>query len=275
MKTKNILKFGAFLFVGLLSLTACKKEGCMDETAINYNEDAKKDDGSCEYKEVGTIEVKFDHRWGNTWDEFNMNQEMTHPGNGAKITFQTLNYYISNVKLKREDGSWWTQPQTYYLVKVGENSAPSIDLNNIPNGVYTDIEYMIGVDSTRNVSGAQTGALDVSHGMFWNWNTGYIFVKAEGHSPDSPSGNFAYHIGGFKEENNTNAIRINTNNFGGSKLVVEGDQSAPSIHFYVNAARFWHGGITFDDITNVMMPGENAKTLADNFAGGFIVHQIN
>lgn len=30
-------------------LSACKKEGCTDEAALNYNENAKKDDGSCEY----------------------------------------------------------------------------------------------------------------------------------------------------------------------------------------------------------------------------------
>jgi len=39
-------------FVGVLatmSFNSCKKKGCTDETAINYDSDAKKDDGSCEY----------------------------------------------------------------------------------------------------------------------------------------------------------------------------------------------------------------------------------
>lgn len=37
--------------VAVLSLAAvsCKKEGCTDENATNYNADAKKDDGSCTY----------------------------------------------------------------------------------------------------------------------------------------------------------------------------------------------------------------------------------
>lgn len=41
----------SLLLVLSLSLFAlsCKKKGCIDETAINYNADAKKDDGSCEY----------------------------------------------------------------------------------------------------------------------------------------------------------------------------------------------------------------------------------
>ncbi|UTW61471.1 hypothetical protein KFE98_15850 [bacterium SCSIO 12741] len=35
--------------LALLTLQACKKEGCTDPTATNYNTDAGKDDGSCTY----------------------------------------------------------------------------------------------------------------------------------------------------------------------------------------------------------------------------------
>ncbi|MEN9302458.1 MAG: hypothetical protein RL264_887 [Bacteroidota bacterium] len=40
-----------FLFIatGTLTMTSCKKKGCTDETAVNYNSKAKKDDGSCLY----------------------------------------------------------------------------------------------------------------------------------------------------------------------------------------------------------------------------------
>src|SRR5690606_6748235 len=47
MKTK-VLSLTA---IALLTFTACKKEGCTDATATNYNEKAKKDDGSCLYDE--------------------------------------------------------------------------------------------------------------------------------------------------------------------------------------------------------------------------------
>lgn len=33
----------------LTTITSCKNKGCTDETALNYNAEAKKDDGSCEY----------------------------------------------------------------------------------------------------------------------------------------------------------------------------------------------------------------------------------
>ncbi len=38
-----------------VSLSSCKKKGCMDADASNYNEKAKKDDGSCTFKPVITV----------------------------------------------------------------------------------------------------------------------------------------------------------------------------------------------------------------------------
>lgn len=52
MKTTK-MKLGLMLLTASLALTtvSCKKEGCTDETALNYNDKAKKDDGSCTYEE--------------------------------------------------------------------------------------------------------------------------------------------------------------------------------------------------------------------------------
>lgn len=45
----KLQKFVLFAGAATLALTSCKKEGCTDETANNYSEEAKKDDGSCVY----------------------------------------------------------------------------------------------------------------------------------------------------------------------------------------------------------------------------------
>lgn len=50
MQIKNGL---LIVLVGSLILaTSCKKKGCTDEDATNYSEEAKKDDGSCEFPDV-------------------------------------------------------------------------------------------------------------------------------------------------------------------------------------------------------------------------------
>jgi hypothetical protein len=116
------------------------------------------------------------------------------------FTVSKFNYYISNVKLKRADGSFFAEQESYHLIKHVDG-ATTFSFTNIPQGNYTSIEFLIGVDSLRNVSGAQTGALDVANNMFWEWNSGYIFFKLEGlfnSLTQSQKAGYAIHIGGFK-----------------------------------------------------------------------------
>lgn len=47
MKTTKL--FLGALVIGALVTTSCKKKGCMDEAATNFNSEAKKDDGSCTF----------------------------------------------------------------------------------------------------------------------------------------------------------------------------------------------------------------------------------
>lgn len=48
--TMKTIWFGlTLLIVGSTLTVSCKKKGCTDSSAINYNDEAKKDDGSCEY----------------------------------------------------------------------------------------------------------------------------------------------------------------------------------------------------------------------------------
>ncbi|NBX38530.1 MAG: DUF5011 domain-containing protein [Flavobacteriia bacterium] len=47
-QTLIILSIG----LGALTFTACKKKGCTDNGAVNFNSKAKKDDGSCLYKPI-------------------------------------------------------------------------------------------------------------------------------------------------------------------------------------------------------------------------------
>lgn len=49
MRIKNFLLFTAAVALAV----ACKKDGCTDQSATNYNEDANNDDGSCMYDGTG------------------------------------------------------------------------------------------------------------------------------------------------------------------------------------------------------------------------------
>jgi hypothetical protein len=49
------MKKGLILFFAALALGSCKKKGCMDTSAVNYNAEAKKDNETCLYKPIITI----------------------------------------------------------------------------------------------------------------------------------------------------------------------------------------------------------------------------
>lgn len=53
MKQTTFILASLTLVLGL-GLSSCKKKGCMDSTATNYNSSANKDDGSCTYDVGGT-----------------------------------------------------------------------------------------------------------------------------------------------------------------------------------------------------------------------------
>lgn len=57
----NLLTFVAFAIT--ISLTSCKTDGCTDATAINYDDKADNDDGTCEFERdafIGTYNNSVD-----------------------------------------------------------------------------------------------------------------------------------------------------------------------------------------------------------------------
>jgi hypothetical protein len=119
---------------------------------------------------------------------------------GDSFSVNRFNYYISNIKLTRADGFVYHEKDVYRLVKHMDGEESFI-MENVPTGKYSKMEFLIGVDSLRNVSGIQDGALDPVHNMFWDWNSGYIFFKMEGRYRTNTQqfiDDYAIHIGGFK-----------------------------------------------------------------------------
>ncbi len=146
-------------------------------------------------------------------------------GSGESFTPKVFTYYISNLRLTRADGSEYVVPvdSSYFLLREDVPASQRITLNAVPYGEYKAVSFMIGVDSLRSTMSMdrRTGVLDPgadhnsASGMFWAWNSGYIFVKLEGESPSAPadatgSRTFRYHIGLFGAGgtlNNTRTVR--------------------------------------------------------------------
>lgn len=256
MKKQNI--FTAILAVTFIFLSACKKD---DDNGS----------GGGNTEQPGTVEVEFSHDWGHD-NELTFGNNLVHSETGDTLSFTMIKYYISNIKLKKADGSEYIQPESYYLIDAADPAKSSIQIPNVPPGNYVGITYTIGVDSIRNVSGAQEGALSTSNNMFWSWNTGYIFFKIEANSPQSPNGKVKYHVGGFSGANN--AIRSDYKSFGTDILNVNGPKKA-KIHFHVDMEHVWHDNTTVNSLNDIHMPGANAAKIANHFKSAFELDHIH
>ncbi|QNF34042.1 hypothetical protein HUW51_15415 [Adhaeribacter swui] len=249
------LKYILVIFSFAVLFTACKKDPEPGTTPIT----------------TGKVTLEFDHVVGD--QALALNPQQYTNANGDQFQITTFKYYISNIVLTKADGTSYKQPESYYLVDEEEPDSKLITLEEVPSGEYTGLTFTVGVDSVRNVSGAQTGALDTALGMFWSWNTGYIFLKLEGYSPQSEKGGLTFHIGGFKAPNNT--IRTISPNLNGSKMLVAAGK-APQVHLKVNVLEMFQSPhlIKFADLSSTM-GGPASVTIADNYRDMFQVDHIH
>ncbi len=183
-------------------------------------------------------------------------------------------YYIGQLKFNLNDGSSFFIDD-YYLVSedVEKVASKSISLTTVPEGEYQSIEFILGVDSARNCSGAQSGVLDPINAMFWTWNTGYIFMKLEGKSKFStaPGTILEYHIGGFKYvENCIKKVKIPFN-----QLVRVEKNNSVKIQLKVDIGEILKNPNTIDfSQTPVVNNPLNATIIADNYADIFQLIEV-
>jgi hypothetical protein len=189
---------------------------------------------------------------------------------GETFTVNTFKYYLSNLALLHSNGAT-PIADTYFLVDQEIDSTKTIRIK-VPVGTYTGLRMLLGVDSTRNVSGAQTGALDPTLDMFWTWNTGYIMAKLEGTSPlsSAPNNRIQYHIGGFSGANSS--LRTVQINFPAPVRV----ERTLQVHLVAELMR-WFDGVHPLPIAQTavsMTPGPLASQYADNYSKMFRLNSV-
>ncbi len=185
------------------------------------------------------------------------------------FTISMFKYYISNIKLENTDGSVMAI-DGYFLVNEDVPESKDLVLKKLPAGLYKSISFTLGVDSLHNCSGAQSGALDPVNGMFWAWNTGYIFLKLEGTSPvsKSPGHILEYHIGGYKAP--ANAIRTIHLSLGKNPLNISGDKTRFKIKVDALQLLKEPTSIDFAKLSSVT-DAHNAIMIADNYTDMFSI----
>lgn len=253
------------LFISLITLSSCSEE----EVTIQKN---------------GGIRVEFDNIVG---DKNLVLNGVTYTNkHGEDIVISKLDYYISNFKLHKKDGSTYTVPkdESYFLVKEEVKASQMISLPTIPVGEYTAIEFVVGVDSLKSTAPLQerTGVLDPGNGegMYWSWNSGYIFLKLEGTAQlMAESKRFNYHIGFFGGYAEPTVNNIKTIKLPFETPLVVTETAVPEIHIMADILTIFDGPggeLKITETANIM-GGQPAKAqqAANNYAQMFTIDHIH
>jgi hypothetical protein len=238
---------------------------------------------------TGEFSLEFDHIVGE--ETFGLAPRKYTNAKGEEFAVNLLQYFVSNIKLYTESGEEYVVPQeeSYFLIQGNDRNTRFTKVT-VPEGDYTRISFVLGVDSLRSTMPVEDrpGVLsfDPAHGhegggMYWGWNSGYIFFKMEGtcalisdDQQGDPTGNkqFKYHIGGFggysaPTLNNIKEITMDLKQ-GGIAQVREGLRS--NVHLFVDIMQVFNGPNSFSipQHPNVMF-SDYSVNIANNLPGMF------
>ncbi|MBL7766305.1 MAG: hypothetical protein JNJ58_09445 [Chitinophagaceae bacterium] len=116
---------------------------------------------------------------------------------GNKYSITLLKYYVTNVVLVKEDNTEYKLNNYDLIDAFDPGPFSTVEASGVPNGHYNTIRFYLGVDKSRNHTGAQDGDLDPMYNMIWTWSTGYLFMKHEGNfiNAAGDTTTMQYHLG--------------------------------------------------------------------------------
>lgn len=142
------------------------------------------------------LNFSINHLWQD--EDIVLNNEFYITPGKDSVRFVKVAYLLSQFKLKTTAGNWVEIPESFAYVNL-QKGITSFSFDNIPQGSYAAIAFMIGLDSAVNTSNPNQYPPDhplnpIYNGMHWDWNQGYIFYSMEGfyYVPDEKT--FSVHM---------------------------------------------------------------------------------
>ena len=172
--------------------------------------------------------------------------------NKDTVSISTFKCYVSDVVIQYADQTVYHEKNSYHLLDSEIPNSMQIRFPNIKTKTISKVIFNIGIDSLTNTSGALSGDLDPTKGMYWAWQSGYINMKIEGSSPTCKTrkNQFQFHLGGYLQP--YYALRrkvINVNDHG-------------NINIGIDVAVFLTE-VNLAQTNSIMIPGKTAMELAD------------
>lgn len=195
-----------------------------------------------------SISVNVIAKWNENLLQLN-NSYISKQKDTLKIT--QLKFYISNIHILFEEQTRILD-NTSHLIDFSKPNATLFSISKNNNKKISSINFSIGVDSLASVSGALSGDLDPSNGMYWAWQSGYINMKIEGTSSSCKTRNnsFNFHIGGYLAPY-----------YALQKIEIPIHKLQNQINLTLNLEKFF-SEINLKETNSVMIPGSKAMELA-------------
>ncbi|MEO8235060.1 MAG: MbnP family protein [Flavobacterium sp.] len=170
--------------------------------------------------------------------------------NKDTLQLNLVKFYISKIQIEYTDKSIFSEENSYHLVDIENRNSLKIPICKRTNRIINKITFNVGVDSLANTSGALSGDLDPTKGMYWAWQSGFINMKIEGKSSSCKTrkNEFQFHIGGYLNPNY-------------AMQEIDLFPKSNQLDIGVNLAIFFNE-IQLSKTNSVMIPGKNAMELA-------------
>ncbi len=173
-----------------------------------------------------------------------------------------VKYYISGIQLLLNSEVVWKDTSRFYLLDAENEKSFNIPLKISKDLKFNEINFLSGIDSTTNVSGAFGGDLDPTNGMYWTWQNGYINAKLEGLSNrcKSKDASFELHLGGYQFPYNAiQSVQLKVT----SKEIIE-------VHLELD---HFINNIDIAEKHHIMSPSKDAVLMSKAFSNSFKIAQ--
>jgi len=181
------------------------------------------------------------------------------------FSVEQYKYYISDIRVTGDDAIPQTIFKDTHLVDAADSSTCILHLTTSIDKLRS-ITFRVGVDSSANTAGVQTGDLDPMLGMFWTWNTGYVYARLQGLSDSArvPAHRFTWDVGGYRAA--SNALREIT-------IQIQNPKNRNHITILADLLRWFDGRqpVYLSRSPVCHQPGSLAMQLADNYSTMFSV----
>ncbi len=218
---------------------------------------------TCSLKGIAKTELRLRFKGsfnGNPLSLATSDTAITNPTN-TRIT--KVRFYISHVELYQDGRCVYRDKAPGHLIDLSDSAKSEVRFTTRKEIVFSEVRFLIGIDSATSMKGIEKGDLDPSNEMYWSWQSGYINFKLEGYSPlcikERPKTEFHYHIGGYHfYENTCNEVRLNI-------------ASSNTIHIDLHLEQVLQEAL-LREVAHVQLPGTKAASIATSFAHCFFIH---